>query len=372
VAWNGLKSGGLRSEPVKGRTAWLVLAVAGLLLALSPIGARAQEEEPLRVGVSHHPPLAIRFEEGWDGVAVQLWEDIARDLDVNYEWVELPAGEETEAIRVGRVDLVITATATAEGEQELDFSHSYFSSSLGFVESAERQVVEIVRGILTPGFWRTAALVVLVLLVMGSLTWLLERRQNAEDFGGGWLRGLWSGFWFAAVTLTAVGYGDKVPKTIAGRLVALFWMLIALGIAATLTARIISAVALRAETGFTFPEDLHGVMVGAVRDSLSADYLGQEGIEFAAYASTEEGLRAVDAGEIRVFVDEVAALRYYGGSLFGGEVGVTVARAGVQEYVFALPPAHALLEPINQALLRHIQSDGWPDLLRRYGAAAGP
>lgn len=361
------------SRPATRLLALLILAAAcGSLLWLRPAAAQDGDEGVLRVGVSHRPPLAIHYEDGWDGVAVQLWQRVANDLGVQYEWVELGAGTETGAIQSGLVDVVITVAATAEGEQQLDFSHSYFDSSLGFVESRERQLLEVLRSVLTPGFWRTAAWVVLVLLVVGALTWFFERRANPEQFGGSWLRGLWSGFWFAAVTLTAVGYGDKTPRTVLGRIVALFWMVMALGIAATLTATIISAVALRDNSAFSFPEDLRGVATGAVASSLSAAYLRAEEIDFEAYESTEEGLRAVNAGEIRVFVDEVAALRYYNNALFDGRLPVVVAAAGVQRYAFALPDDDPLAEPVNEAILRHVNSNSWPDLLRRFGAVNGP
>lgn len=361
---------------MKRRLLWLLLlaAVSGFWLWLRPEAATAQDEDEtlLRVGVSHHPPLAIRFDDGWDGIAVDLWQRAANDLGVQYEWVELAASEEAEAVQGGLVDVAITTVATAESEQTLDFSHTYFASSLGYVESQERQLFEIVHGVLTPGFWRTAAWVVLILLVVGALTWLFERRQNPDDFGGGWLRGLWSGFWFAAVTLTAVGYGDKTPRTVLGRVVALFWMVMALGIAATLTAAIISAVALRDNGGFSFPEDLRGVAVGTRASSLSAGYLEGQGIDFQGYPSTEDGLRAVRAGEVRVFVDEAAALRYYNDALFDGGLPVVVAPAGVQRYAFALPDDDPLVEPINEAILRHVNGDSWPDLLRRFGAVNGP
>ena len=43
---------------------------------------------------------------------------------------------------------------------------------------------------------------------VGSLIWLAERRRNAEQFAEP-LAGIGSGMWFALVTLTTVGYGDK-------------------------------------------------------------------------------------------------------------------------------------------------------------------
>jgi hypothetical protein len=54
-----------------------------------------------------------------------------------------------------------------------------------------------------------------VILVGGSVTWLLERDIPGSTFGS-WGDALW----WALTTLTTVGYGDHVPVTVGGRLVA--------------------------------------------------------------------------------------------------------------------------------------------------------
>jgi voltage-gated potassium channel Kch len=53
-----------------------------------------------------------------------------------------------------------------------------------------------------------------VVLMGGSVAWLLERHAPGSTFGS-WGDSLW----WALTTLTTVGYGDHVPVTTAGRLV---------------------------------------------------------------------------------------------------------------------------------------------------------
>jgi len=57
--------------------------------------------------------------------------------------------------------------------------------------------------------------VFIVLLVAGSLAYLLERNAQPEFFGS-----IPAALWWAIVTLTTTGYGDAVPHTVAGRMLA--------------------------------------------------------------------------------------------------------------------------------------------------------
>jgi voltage-gated potassium channel len=57
--------------------------------------------------------------------------------------------------------------------------------------------------------------VFIVLLAAGSLAYLLERDAQPEAFGS-----IPAALWWAIVTLTTTGYGDAVPQTVAGRMLA--------------------------------------------------------------------------------------------------------------------------------------------------------
>ena len=54
-----------------------------------------------------------------------------------------------------------------------------------------------------------------------------------------------SGLWWAVQTVTTVGYGDQVPATVAGRLVAALVMLVGIGFLTVITAAITSTFVTR-------------------------------------------------------------------------------------------------------------------------------
>ena len=88
------------------------------------------------------------------------------------------------------------------------------------------------------------ALCVLMITLIGAghLIWFAEHKANSEEFPTGYLDGIDDSVWWAAVTVTSVGYGDKVPISVLGRAIAFAWMVIGMVIAAYLTGIISSGL----------------------------------------------------------------------------------------------------------------------------------
>ena len=70
--------------------------------------------------------------------------------------------------------------------------------------------------------------VLLISIVLGSLMYVIEGQQNGFDT-------IPDSIYWAIVTLTTVGYGDVVPVTILGKMVATFIMILGYGIIAVPT-----------------------------------------------------------------------------------------------------------------------------------------
>jgi voltage-gated potassium channel len=63
----------------------------------------------------------------------------------------------------------------------------------------------------------------------------VEAPVDSGDF-----KSFWDGVWWAVVTVTTVGYGDIVPHSVSGRLVAMLLMVAGIGFISVLTATIAS------------------------------------------------------------------------------------------------------------------------------------
>ena len=103
----------------------------------------------------------------------------------------------------------------------------------------ERRLERAVARAVTP---RGAAIVIatatIAITVVTGVAMTIVDRENYPTIG--------SGLWWAVQTSTTVGYGDNVPTTVAGRLVAAFVMLVGIGFLTVITAAITSTFVSRA------------------------------------------------------------------------------------------------------------------------------
>jgi voltage-gated potassium channel len=74
-----------------------------------------------------------------------------------------------------------------------------------------------------------------------------------------------TGLWWAAQTVTTVGYGDIVPTSVAGRLIAVFVMFLGIGFLTVVTAAITSTFVAHARRVDQTPSDVETSMAHQLR-----------------------------------------------------------------------------------------------------------
>lgn len=349
----------------------LLLGVT-LCLGASPLESQVAERT-LVIGTKHSPPFALLTEEGtWEGVSIDLWRTIARELDLDYTFRELPLEELLSGVEAGTLDAAVAAlTAVVDREEYVDFSHPFHITGLGIAVASRRPAgwFATVGGVFSQRILQVIGVSLVLLFAVGTLLWIFERRRNAEQFGGGLVPGLGAALWWSVVTMTTVGYGDKAPKTVGGRLVALLWMFVSIMIISGFIAGITSALTVnRLEPALNGPEDLPRVRVGTVAGTTSESYLRRQRINHRTYSSPEEGLDALLSLETEALVYDAPILRYLVKEQFPGRLVVLERTFERQDYGIALPSGSPLREPMNRIILRTIQQPSWEDVLYRYMA----
>lgn len=348
-----------------------------LSINLSAIFAQAQQDtlnlqakKDLKVALYAQPPYVIQGENGtWDGISLRLWRAVADTLNLTYTFVEVDPGQSTTNLLSGKADVVLLGDVTSKAEAVMDFSHIYHKSELGLATADQLDLSRLAKAFFNKRFWNIAMGLAILFLIVGLIIYLVERKSNEEQFGGdrAWYKGIGSGFWWAGVTMTTIGYGDKAPVTFFGRAVALIWMLIAMALTAVLTASLVSVVMGNSGAkNLNVPDDLRTKKVAAVENSSASEYLNAERISFQAFPNISEALKAVNDGGFDAVFHTVPALKYHINNDPDLSLRVQPVQLDPKFFAFGIPSDDPLREQINLALLNTLNTALWQKELDRF------
>lgn len=360
------------------RFVWMAILLgllgAGSAMAQSPAPATSTASPPgktLIVGVKVAPPFVIDDGDNhYRGLAIDLWQDIAKTHGWHYTYKRYDLAGLLNAVKTDQVDVGLGAiTTTAQREKVMDFSHPITSSGLGVAvqKGGGSGWFNVVAALASPSFLKVIGVLILLLLIVGFLVWIAEHKNNPEQFGGTRSQGIFSGFWWAMVTMTTVGYGDTAPRSVPGRILGLIWMLTALIVASSFTAAITSALTVgKLNNQISSANDLHNVRVASVATSTSGDWLKRHHVEFRHAASLEAALAMLDAKKVDAVVYDEPLLRWDIHNTYANTLRVLPFTLERQDYALALPSGSKLREAIDTGLLKHINSSQWRAFLEGY------
>jgi ABC-type amino acid transport substrate-binding protein len=187
------------------------------------------------------------------------------------------------------------------------------------------------------------------------------------------VQGVADGVWWAAVTLTTTGYGDKVPVSWRGRSVAVVWMFASNFCIAFFSAALASSFIVgRLKTGIAGPDDLPRARVAAVAGSAGAQWLGLQQMSARSYPFVIQASKALQRGDVDALIYEKAILGHMIKEYGWRELQVLPHTLAVREYAIAVPTDSPLKEPINRALLKVVYGPAWKDVVQRYVGATDP
>jgi ABC-type amino acid transport substrate-binding protein len=326
--------------------------------AASAAEPRPQEIDRLRVATKPLDPFVIYRPDGTlDGFSIELWDAVAQDLDLQYDWVRMDTVQQIlDGVRTGAADVSVAGISlTPDREAVIDFSHPYFDAGLQIITSAQPtlRAVDLFRTVFTPGLARVVGAGLLTLLIMAHIIWLVERRRNPE-MPSAYLAGVWEGLWWALIAVAQFSYGDgDKPKDPARRLFAMALIAVGIVLIAQFTAAITASLTVQQLTGaIRGPSDLPGKTIATVSGSTAARYLESENVRYRGVEKIEEAYQLLESGAIEAVVYDAPVLRYYVATEGKGSARLTGGIFRKEQYGIALPTGSALREEINNSLLR--------------------
>lgn len=290
--------------------------------ASTPIAEAAPAKRHLRVAVAGSKPFVVRAPNAVRGLSIDVWKAVAEKLGVGFE--------------------------------------PYYTASAGILaQSVPASAWQRFKPLLSRVFLVGFAIMVIVLFVVGNLVWLAERRVNAEQFPARYGPGVLAGMWFAMVTMTTVGYGDKAPRSAGGKAVASVWMLIALLAMSSVTAGIATAFTLSQiqTAGISDMSSLSKRKVVVVDGTPGQSLAQRYGANVIAVSSKQVALDRMRDGAAEAMVYDYPVLQYYlheNPELKLVAIPTTILS---DNYGFAVKRKSPLVAEMNIALL-HLRESG--------------
>ncbi|WP_029036419.1 transporter substrate-binding domain-containing protein [Salinimicrobium xinjiangense] len=343
------------------------------LLCFYPLTAQEdtllQNYKPLVIGLTEAPPFVIYKDDKFSGLSIESWQLVNRRLNSEYEYRYYNSLEDLLlAVESGEVDFSINPiTVTDQRMQRMDFSQPYFISYTGIARKSGSAFWAYLSNIFSWNFFSAILILVGVIFIFGFMVWVFERKKNSEEFGNGG-RGILQGFWWSAVTMTTVGYGDKAPRTLGGRFVGLIWMFMAIIMISTLTAGIASSLTVQnMQDEINSIQDLERFDVITVKSSSAQELLDQYQISSKKVLNAAEGIEALLQDEASTFVYDQPILNFLiEEKKLGDELVVLEKSLKKDYYSYTFPLDSPLLDTINPVLIGSLKSMEWLNLIKDY------
>lgn len=343
-----------------------------LLLSLF-LSTNAQYTDTLIVGHIPSSPFVIEQNGKMQGPSFWLWAEIATQHGLYFTSVQMSLDSLLHSIASGEVDLSLSPlTITSQRARNFDFSPPYYiahSTILVPDFSATQKAFHFLRSFFSLNFFRALGALVFIILTFGFLEWLFERRANHKEFGKG-LHGLWSAFWWSAVTMTTVGYGDKSPRTVGGQVVALVWMFTAVIIISGFTATIASSLTInRMHHSNNSIEDFKDKQLGTVANSGTERWLKDNFYKnVSAYKDIAALIQALENQEIEAIAYDRPVLRSVIQTDSLSDYRLLEIQYNPQFYAMGINPAlpDSLKKRISLSVLEQTERMEWKIILTEF------
>jgi len=351
---------------------WLVWVMAAFGQEPAP-GPEGPEEE-LVVAVSPFSPFVRLDQAQPQGFSIELWESLAREEGLSFRYQPYDnVTDKLDAVASGEADVAIGGiSVTLRREQRVDFTLPTFRTGLDILVKPDSRgyfSLAALTRVATPARLGIIIGFLLLIVVSGHLVWFAERGDDAFD--DRYVPGVFEGMYWAIVTASTVGYGDKAPVRWTGRLVAAMVIVVSLPMFAIFTAELTSTLTVsNLDTGIRGIEDLRGRRVAVVKGTTGERATLSAGGVIVPFVDSESAVDALVADEVVAVVHDAPNLADL--ATRRAEDDVEVFLVGdlfePQRYGMAVPQGDRTREILNRGLLTVQESGEWETIRRRWFA----
>ena len=339
-----------RSSPAR----ILLWVFISLPLGLCVSHEAKSQQKFLTVAVKFLSPCVMEADSRYTGFDVELWEQIAKDLKLKFNYRLTDQWSIFSDLAEGKADVAFSCVPiTQELEETVDFSHHYLASGLRILvlNKSTFSMGKVLKSFFSPLVLTTLAALFVFIIICGNAVWFVEK--GGKIINDRYFPGILEAVWYVLVTMTTVGYGDVVPRKWFGRLLALFIMFIGIGFFGWAIAIFSSAITVqRLHEDISGPDDLRNRVVATVEFTTSVPTLNKHGAIVVPVAKIDEAYALLLKERVDAVVFDAPSILHYERHEGAGKVKVVGPLFDIQYYGFMFPVGSELREPVNRTLLK--------------------
>lgn len=327
-----------------------------------------EETVTAKAGVYVSPPFVMRTDDGYSGMAIELWEMLAERRGIETEYVEYPTVRElVAAVGTSKVDVAVTnLTITERRAETIDFTHPWFDAGLQIMisEAPRSGFSNLLGGLADSGHLRVFGWIAGIILAGTLLLTLFDRRFD-PNFPSRWRDGIAESFY----TVMSVAVSGKPPSRARlfgwiGRLWSALWLVCGIAVLAYVTSSVTTVMTTLALTDrINGVSDLPGKKIGVLEGGTGEEYAQVNGLSAIAYANIDAAVEAVVNGDIAAIVADAPVLDYYAYTRPQHDVTVVGEIFEPDKYGFGIGQHSTLRRPLTVALLG-VEHEGLIEELR--------
>lgn len=340
----------------------------------------------LSVAVRSAPPYIFEHSiRGLEGLSIDLWENVAKTLKLDYRYVCLDLNSTLAALKVGSIDIAISPlTISRSREQAFDFSHQYFSSSLVIATRPEavsfnfERVLHTIAKIATSsGFLSVMLFFLLVTLVLAFISY--RHMEHYTPLAKDDMDGRFSFHLHLLLMsgLNTLGMRKDIFSFSNVRVQLLFVLVLMVGsvFSSSLGGMITAVFMSSTQQHFSITADnLAKHQISTLKGSTAERYLNEtleqnekEPLTWLRRDSWGEVLDDLASGQADVVIGDWVQMTWLVNQpRFKGRIQIDPATLRLEPHGWGMPTGSVLREPVDQELIGVLRNHSWPDVVRTY------
>lgn len=295
-----------------GRKNWLIICLI-FISFLFPFSTSTATDTNINIAIKEFPPFVFKELKGF---CIDMSNFICKKNNLVPKYVRYDSVPDVlDAIESRECHIAFSGiTITAGREKRFDFSQPFFDSGLFIAVKTEKS--KNYTGLYKDISKLIAYSIIMLfcaLTVVAHTIWYIEKNDDhTRSFSTRYTKGIMDAYWWAVVTMTTVGYGDKYPKKVSGKLIAAIWMIIGIMWFATFTATLSSSLTIdRIEQGkINDLSDLKNMPVGVIRGTTSENYLHFHEVKIYLAENLDDLVESLESQTVKAIVYDAPALMY--------------------------------------------------------------